>query len=81
MWLAPRNAAGLDALGRSVSGPGSAQYQQFITSDAYAAEFAPTQVGRDARCVAVAGSAAAMKAAGWRPTFCTTAPPAATAST
>jgi subtilase family serine protease len=43
VWLAPRNADALDALARSVSDPSSAQYQQFITPDAYAAQFAPTQ--------------------------------------
>jgi subtilase family serine protease len=44
VWLAPRNADALDTLARSVSDPASAQYQQFVTPDAYAAQFAPTQV-------------------------------------
>jgi len=42
VWLAPRNAAGLDALARAVSDPSSSQYQQFISEDAYRAQFAPT---------------------------------------
>jgi subtilase family serine protease len=43
VWLAPRNAAELDTLARSVSDPASSQYQQFISRDAYVSRFAPTQ--------------------------------------
>ena len=42
VWLAPRNAAQLTALAQSISEPASSQYQQFITPDQYAAQFAPT---------------------------------------
>ena len=42
VWLAPRNAAQLDALAQAISEPSSSQYKQFITRDQYAAQFAPT---------------------------------------
>ena len=47
VWLAPRNAAGLDALAKAVSDPSSSQYGQFISEAGYRAQFAPTadQVG------------------------------------
>ena len=42
VWLAPRNAAQLDALARAVSDPSSSQFGQFISDDQYQAQFAPT---------------------------------------
>jgi subtilase family serine protease len=42
VWLAPRNAAQLDALAQAVTDPGSSQYAQFISEDQYRAQFAPT---------------------------------------
>ncbi len=42
VWLAPRNAAQLDALAQAVSDPTSAQYGQFISDAQYNAQFAPT---------------------------------------
>ena len=42
VWLAPRNAAQLDALATAVSEPSSAQYGQFISAAQYRAQFAPT---------------------------------------
>jgi subtilase family serine protease len=42
VWLAPRNAAQVDALATAVSDPSSPQYGQFISPDQYRAQFAPT---------------------------------------
>ena len=42
VWLAPRNAAQLDALAQAVSDPASSQFGQFISDDQYQAQFAPT---------------------------------------
>ncbi len=42
VWLAPRNAAQLDALAAAVSDPASSQYGQFLTSEQYKQAFAPT---------------------------------------
>jgi subtilase family serine protease len=42
VWLAPRNAAQLDALAQAVSDPSSSQFGQFISDDLYQAQFAPT---------------------------------------
>ena len=42
MWLAPRDAAQLDALATAVSDPSSAQYGQFLSADQVRAQFAPT---------------------------------------
>ena len=42
VWIAPRNSAQLDALAQAVSDPSSAQYGQFISSDQYVAQYAPT---------------------------------------
>ena len=42
VWLAPRNAAQLDALAQAVSDPSSSQFGQFISDDQYQAQFAPT---------------------------------------
>jgi subtilase family serine protease len=42
VWLAPRNAAQLDALATAVSDPSSAQYGQFLSADQVRAQFAPT---------------------------------------
>jgi subtilase family serine protease len=42
VWLAPRNAAQLDALARAVSDPTNSQYGQIISEDQYRAQFAPT---------------------------------------
>ena len=42
VWLAPRNAAQLNALARAVSDPTNAQYGQVISEAQYRAQFAPT---------------------------------------
>ncbi len=42
VWIATRNSAQLDALAQAVSDPSSAQYGQFISSDQYVAQYAPT---------------------------------------
>ena len=42
VWLAPRNAAQLDALAQAVSDPSSSQFGQFISDDQFQAQFAPT---------------------------------------
>src|SRR4051812_43060170 len=42
VWLAPRNASGLDALARAVGDPSSSQYRQYLTESQYRAQFAPT---------------------------------------
>jgi subtilase family serine protease len=42
VWLAPRDAAQLDALATAISDPSSAQYRQFLSADQVRAQFAPT---------------------------------------
>ena len=42
VWLAPRNAAQLDALAKAVSEPSSPQYGQFLSADQFRAQYAPT---------------------------------------
>ena len=42
VWLALRDAAGLDSLARAVSDPASPNYHHFLTADQYGARFAPT---------------------------------------
>jgi subtilase family serine protease len=42
VWLAPRNAAQLDALAQAVSDPASSQFGQFISDSQFQAQFAPT---------------------------------------
>jgi subtilase family serine protease len=57
VWLAPRNAAGLDALAQGVSDPTSAQYRHFISEPQYRAQYAPTgaQVAQVTQWLAAAG--------------------------
>ena len=42
VWLAPRNAAQLTSLAKSVSNPNSTQYGQFISHAQYVAQYAPS---------------------------------------
>jgi subtilase family serine protease len=42
VWLAPRDAAALDALATAVSDPSSPQFGQFLSEPQYRAQFAPT---------------------------------------
>jgi subtilase family serine protease len=42
VWLTTRNADQLTALAKAVSDPTNAQYQQYLSSSQYAAQFAPT---------------------------------------
>jgi subtilase family serine protease len=42
VWLAPRNAAQLDALALAVSDPASSQYAKYLTSAQYDQQFAPS---------------------------------------
>ena len=57
VWLAPRNAAQLDALAQAVSDPASSQYGRFISAAQYDAQFAPTaaQVSAVTRWLSGAG--------------------------
>jgi subtilase family serine protease len=57
VWLAPRNAAGLDALAQAISDPNSAQYRHFISEPQYRAQYAPTgaQVAQVTQWLASAG--------------------------
>jgi len=57
VWLAPRNAAQLDALAQAVSDPSSSQFGQFISDDQFQAQFAPTaaQVAQVSQWLSKAG--------------------------